>query len=75
MSVSVDLWSDRRKRSFMATSASFLTEEFEYEAVLLDVSYLKSPHTGARIFDEFEKANFFNMLLVYYTVFNLACIV
>ena len=55
LSATVDMWSDRRKRSFMATCVCYINENFEYVTLLLDARYVKSPHTGATIFDEFQK--------------------
>ncbi|CAF4377586.1 unnamed protein product [Rotaria sp. Silwood2] len=49
LSITVDIWIDRRGRSFIGVTGHFLDLNFEPQALLLDFSRLKGPHTGANI--------------------------
>ncbi|CAF3613131.1 unnamed protein product [Rotaria socialis] len=49
LSITVDVWVDRRGRSFIGVTGHFLDLNFAPLALLLDFSRLKGPHTGENI--------------------------
>lgn len=62
VSITLDLWSDRRMRSFMGMTVHFMTPaSMEFESYLLDFSYFTGKHTGdnigahcSSVFDKFN---------------------
>ncbi len=58
MSVTVDIWSDRRMRGFLGVTAHCVNIEVEYlqlKSHLLACNRFKGSHTGERICEEFEQ--------------------
>ncbi|CAF3254775.1 unnamed protein product [Rotaria sp. Silwood2] len=49
LSITVDVWIDRRGRSFIGVTGHFLDLNYIPQALLLDFSRLKGPHTGENI--------------------------
>jgi hypothetical protein len=49
LSITVDVWTDRRGRSFIGVTGHFLDLNYIPQAILLDFSRLKGPHTGENI--------------------------
>lgn len=49
LSITVDVWTDRRGRSFIGVTGHFLDLNFASQALLLDFSRLKGSHTGENI--------------------------
>ena len=49
VSLTMDMWSDRRMRSFMGATVHFLTEDMHVETYLLDMASFTGTHTGERI--------------------------
>ncbi len=49
LSITVDVWTDRRGRSFIGITGHFLDLNYIPQALLLDFSRLKGPHTGENI--------------------------
>lgn len=47
--VTIDVWTDRRGRSYIGITGHFLDSSFKPQALLLDFSRLKGPHTGENI--------------------------
>ncbi|CAF2019737.1 unnamed protein product [Rotaria magnacalcarata] len=47
--ITVDVWTDRRGRSFAGVTGHFLDLEYVPQALLLDFLRLKGPHTGENI--------------------------
>jgi len=49
VSLTMDMWSDRRMRSFMGATVHFLTEHMQVETYLLDMASFAGSHTGEKI--------------------------
>lgn len=49
ISITVDVWTDRRGRSFIGVTGHFLEENFVPQAILLDFARLKRSHTAENI--------------------------
>jgi hypothetical protein len=49
VSLTMDMWSDRRMRSFMEATVHFLTEDMHAETYLLDIASFAGSHTGEKI--------------------------
>lgn len=49
ISITVDMWTDRRGRSFIGVTGHFLDENFVPQAILLDFLRLKRSHTAENI--------------------------
>ncbi len=49
LSITVDVWSDRRGKSFIGITGHFLDSNCIPQALLLDFRRLKGPHTGDNI--------------------------
>ena len=49
LSITVDAWTDRRGRSFIGVTGHFLDTNYVPQAILLDFSRLKGPHSGENI--------------------------
>lgn len=55
VSVTVDIWSDRRMRGFLGVTAHCINIEDELKSQLLACNRFKGSHTGERICEEFEQ--------------------
>jgi hypothetical protein len=49
VSLTLDMWSDRRMRSFMGATVHFLTENMHLETFLLDMASFAGSHTAEKI--------------------------
>lgn len=49
LSITVDVWTDRRGRSFIGVTGHFLDTNYVPQALLLEFCRLKGPHTGENI--------------------------
>lgn len=49
MSLTLDLWSDRRMRSFLGVTIHLLSSDMSINSYLLDISYFTGKHTGDNI--------------------------
>ena len=49
LSLTLDMWSDRRMRSFMGVTVHFLTSDIKLESYLLDMGAFAGSHTGEQI--------------------------
>ena len=67
VSMTVDLWTDRRNRSFFGVTAHYIDENFfEYKTHVLACKYMSEPHTGVNIFTNVETViKSFNLRLNY----------
>lgn len=55
VSITVDLWTDRKMRSFIGVTAHFLTKSFELKYVVLACRNIVVAHTGENIKNELKK--------------------
>ena len=70
VSLTLDMWSDRRMRSFLGVTVHFLTPEMEFQSQVLDMASFSGKHTGDHIanhclslVDEFEIRNKLNYVI------------
>jgi hypothetical protein len=55
VSLTLDLWSDRRMRSFMGITVHFMNHVMELQSYLLDFDYFSGSHTAENIADHCKK--------------------
>jgi BED zinc finger len=75
LSITVDVWTDRRGRSFIGVTGHFLDMNYIPQALLLNFSRLKGPHTGENIrnitVDILENLKVNKILYYYFTPYKL----
>lgn len=49
LTLTIDVWSDRRCRSYLGVTCHFIDEKMTPQAILIDFTRFKSPHTGENI--------------------------
>ena len=73
VSITVDLWTDRRLRSFIGVTAHFINESFEFETLVLACKNVIVRHTALNIKDEVDQIIDSNDLrylnIIFFTIF------
>ncbi|KAF0533467.1 zinc finger bed domain-containing protein 1-like [Gigaspora margarita] len=56
ISLTMDLWSSRAKHGYLGITANWITSDFKFKDIMIDIIYLPSPHTAKAIADTLYNA-------------------
>jgi hypothetical protein len=51
VTITLDMWSDRRMRSYMGITVHFMTSDMQFNSYLLDFNYFVGKHTGNKLLE------------------------
>ena len=54
VSLTIDIWSDRRLRSFIGVTCHFVDESFEFKSIVLACRHVNGSMTGIKIKEELD---------------------
>lgn len=55
ISLAVDLWSDRKLRSYLGVTAHFFNSDFELKSIVLALKQFTESHSGLNIYDQLSR--------------------
>ncbi|KAJ8886246.1 hypothetical protein PR048_012455 [Dryococelus australis] len=73
MSLTIDLWTSRKQKSYISVTNHYLTHDFEMKNCALECSHFPGQHTGSAIYYKFDNARNMSSTLTENHVEHLSC--